>query len=110
MPGQKSAEAQLLSEVHPTGEGFAESTVPPKTTAAPETMSPEDTGSIVPEQTPSAGDAEVTTVEEANVESQAEATGTETNGVKGLPAEESGATGNLLGRLLRSCMRKPRLN
>lgn len=110
MPGQKSAEAQILNEVDPTGEGVTESTVPPKTTAAPETMSPEDTGSIVPEQTASAGEAEVTTVEEADVESQAEATGAETNGVKGLPAEESEAIGNLLGRLLRSCMRKQRLN
>lgn len=109
MPGQRGAETQVLIEVDPTREGVAESIVPPKTKAAPETVSPEDTDGIVPEQTPSVGVAEVTTVEEANVESQAEATGTESNGVK-VPAEESGATGNLLGRLLRFCMRKRRLN
>lgn len=110
MPGQKGAETQVVIEVNPTGEGVAESTVPPKSKAAPETVSTEDTGSIVPEQTASVGVAEVTAVEEANVESQAEVTGAGRNGVKGLPVEESRATGNLLGRLLRFCMRKQRLN
>lgn len=104
MPGQKGAETQVLIEVDPTEEGVTESTIPPKT--APETVSPEETDSIVPKQTPTVGVTEATTVEEDSVESQAETTETDRNGVKG----ESGTTGNLLGRLLRFCMRKQRLN
>lgn len=94
VPGQKGAETQVLIGVDSAEEGVAESTVPPKTKTAPETMSPEDSGSIVPEQTASVGMAEVATVEEANIESQAETTVAERN-IKGLPSEESGATGNL---------------
>lgn len=105
-------ETEVLTEVEPTVEGVPESTVPPKTKAAPETASVEDAGSITPDQTPDVGVTEVTTVDEADVESQAEAARPERRGgeVKGLPAGENGATGNLLGRLLRFCMRKRRLN
>lgn len=110
MTGSTVPETEVLIEVKPTVEGVPESTVPPKTKAAPETVSVEDTASIIPEQTLDVGVTEVTTVEEANVESQAEAAGPDRNGVKGLPAGESGVTGNLLGRLLRFCMRKRRLN
>lgn len=92
MPGQKGAETQVLIEVDSAGEGVPESTVPPKFKAEPETISPEDSGSIVPEQSPSVGVAEVATLEEANVESHAEVTEAERN-VKGLPSEESRATG-----------------
>lgn len=108
MPGQKGAETQVLIEVDPTEEGVTVSTVPPK--SAPVTVSPEDTDGTEPKQTPAVGVTEVTTVDEAGVEGQAETSDAEKNGVKGLPAGESGATGNLSGRLLRFCMRERRLN
>lgn len=103
-------ETEVLIEVDPTSEGDPESTVPPKTKAAPETVSVDGTHSSIPEQTLDVGVAEVTTVEEPNAEGQAEAPGPERNGPKGLPTGESRSTGNVLGRRLRFCMRKRRLN
>lgn len=104
MTGQKGAETQVLIEVDTTDEGVTESTIPPKTT--PETVSPEDMGSIVPKETPTVGVTEVTTVGEDSVE----ATEMDRKVTESLPAGESGPTGNLLARLLRFCMRKPLLS
>lgn len=95
MPEQKAAEADALFGVDRIVEGDSvpERTEPLKTKAAPELLAAKGTGNITPEETRTVGEHEVT-AEEANIHTQAAAE-PDRLGVKGLPAEETGATGKL---------------
>lgn len=96
MPEQKAAEADVLFGVDSIVEGDAvpERTESLKIKAVPELLAAKSTGNITPEETLTVGVPEVT-AEEANIKTQPEAE-PDRLGVKGLPAGETGATGNLV--------------
>lgn len=90
VPEQKGAETDSLFGADSPGEGAAS---PESTKAVPETVSTKNSGSVIPEETPTVAVPEFT-LEEANIKSQPEA-GPDRLGFNGLTAGETGATGKL---------------